>query len=140
MFVPAPDVVDEDVEAPMRAGDRAEHLAHLRVVPVIVLDGDAVAADRINLSGRCMDRSGQLRGRCTFRGRASGNVDRCARFTEAKRDALADASAGAGCECNLTFKWSLYVVREVVEPDPDDTTLPACGRQRRFLCVSIGYL
>ena len=75
---------------------------------MIVLDGDAVAADRINLSGRCMDRSGQLRGRCTFRGRASGNVDRCARFTEAKRDALADASAGAGYECNLTFKWSRY--------------------------------
>ncbi len=71
-----------------------------RVVVVVALDGDALAAELLDLRGGRADGAGDRTG---VDGPA-GDVDGRARGTELERDALADAPARAGDDGDLALE------------------------------------
>ena len=85
----APDVVDEDVEAPAFGLDPANELANLVGRQVVDLDGDAASAGLVDELGRLLDGLGPVvvgrnpSGTATATGANNG----CARFTQRRGDA-----------------------------------------------------
>ena len=95
LFVTAPDVVDQNVEAALLLRDAGEQGFDLGVRGVVAADADPVPAplrDRIrgfpNRAGKPFGGAARVTAACEVDGRA--------RFPESQSDALADAATGPG--------------------------------------------
>ena len=92
----APDVVDEDVEAPaLLGGDSLRERGDLRRVGVVDGDGDAASARGRDQLGRVLDGLGAVHGGARGAGGAAGDVDGGARVAELDGDATAGAARAA---------------------------------------------
>src|SRR6266568_4704319 len=100
-LIPAPGVVDQQVQPPLLSADAAKYRAHLSIVGVITADRDPCAAAAGDLLGGLLDRARPAQCRRLAADASPGDKDRPAVFAENQRDSLAAAPAGASDQRNL---------------------------------------
>jgi hypothetical protein len=95
LFVAAPDVIDEEVEAALFLRDAGEQGFDIGVRGVVAADGDPLPASLRDPIRRISNRAGKTIG-CTAPITAARDVDGRGRFPEGEGNALADAATGPG--------------------------------------------
>lgn len=100
VLVPAPHVVDEEIEPAVLVADATEERLDVGVNGVVAAHGDAAPAKLGDLTRRSIDRPGKLVGRRAAVDASSRDVDRGAGDTQFTGDAATGAAAGAGDERN----------------------------------------
>jgi hypothetical protein len=102
--LPAPDVVDEDIEAALLGVDALDERLDLRRLEVVDLDCDPLAARGTDELGRLLDRLRLVILRTPLTRRATGAIHSRARFSQRDRRATSRPAGRAGHESHLAFQ------------------------------------
>jgi hypothetical protein len=102
--LPAPDVVDEDIEAALLGVDALDERLDLRRLEVVDLDCDPLVARGTDELGRLLDRLRLVILRAPLPRRATGAIDRRARLTQRNCRASPSAARRAGYQSHLSLQ------------------------------------